>query len=201
MSAKKKRIKEQPFRPSEEPAKPQTATQAPTEKPWFKFWPEGVPRHIDYPEVPLFELLRRTAKEYPDHTSIVYFDKSMTYRELDRLSDKFANALVSLNVKKGDKVALFLPNIPQFIISYYGAIKMGAIETAISPLYKEREVEHQLKDSEAETIVVMDALYPVLEKVLPNQGEKHHRDQYERIHAFSRSISGLSAEEDSFTQS
>ena len=166
MSVKKKRIREQPSRPSEEPAKPQTVTQAPTEKPWFKFWPEGVPRHIDYPEVPLFELLRKTAMEYPDHTSIVYFDKAMTYRELDRLSDKFANALVSLSVKKGDKVALFLPNIPQFIISYYGTIKMGGIVTAVSPLYKEREIEHQLNDSEAETIVVWDALYPVLEKVL-----------------------------------
>ncbi len=63
----------------EEPAKIQPAP-APKEKPWYKFWPEGVPRHIDYPEVPLFELLRRTAKEYPDHVSIVYFDKTMTYK-------------------------------------------------------------------------------------------------------------------------
>jgi long-chain acyl-CoA synthetase len=68
-------------------------------------------------------------------------------------------------VKKGDKVAIFLPNIPQFVISYYGALKAGAVVTAISPLYKEREVEHQLNDSEAETIVVLDMLYPVVEKV------------------------------------
>jgi long-chain acyl-CoA synthetase len=174
VSTRKRRVKQQPAPASEkirkestkeEPAKTQTVSQ-PKEKPWFRFWPEGVPKNIDYPQVPLFELLRSAAKEYPDHVSIVYYDKSMTYKELDRLSDKFATALSGLGIKQGDKVALFLPNIPQFPISYYGAIKTGAIETAISPLYKEREVEHQLNDSEAETIVVMDALYPVLEKIL-----------------------------------
>ena len=175
MSVRKRKAREQPGRPTEEsaqkpakeePAEPQQINQASAEKPWFKFWPEGVPKHIDYPEVPLYELLRKTAKEYPDHTSIVYFDKTINYRELDHLSDKFATALAGLAVKKGDKVALFLPNIPQFMISYYGTIKTGAIETAISPLYKEREVEHQLVDSEAETVVVLDVLFPILEKVL-----------------------------------
>ena len=159
-------------RAKEEPAKIQPAP-APKEKPWYKFYPAGVPRHIDYPEIPLFDLLRRTAKLYPDHVSIVYFDKPITYRELDRLSDKFATALVGLGVKQGDKVALFLPNIPQFIISYYGTIKMGGIVTAVSPLYKEREIEQQLSDSEAETIVVMDAFYPVLENVLPKTKVKN----------------------------
>ena len=136
------------------------------EKPWFKFWPEGVPKHIEYPRVPLSDLLKNTAKSHPSHAAIVYFDKEMTYKELDVASDKFATALSDLGVKKGDKVAIFLPNIPPFVIAYYGVTKIGAIETAISPLYREREVEHQLVDSEAETIVVLDALYPILEKVL-----------------------------------
>jgi len=136
------------------------------EKPWFKFWPEGVPKHIEYPEIPLSDFLKNTAKDHPNHVAIVYFDKEMTYKELDLASDKFATALSDLGVKKGDKTAIFLPNIPQFVISYYGVMKIGAIETAISPLHKEREVEHQLVDSEAETIVVLDALYPILEKVL-----------------------------------
>ncbi len=136
------------------------------EKPWYKFWPEGVPKHIDYSEIPLSDILKNTAESNPNHVAIVYFDKEMTYRELNIASDRFATALADLGVKKGDKVALFLPNIPQFVISYYGAIKIGAIETAISPLYKEREVEDQLNDSEAETIVVLDLLYPILEKIL-----------------------------------
>lgn len=159
MAMKKRKIKEQPVR--EEPVK-----QEPVEKPWFRFWPEGVRKHIDFPEVPLHSLLEEASKKFPEQTAIIYFDKAMSYRELNHLSDKFATALDGLGVRKGDKVAIFLPNIPQFIISYYGIAKIGAIETAISPLYKEREVEHQLNDSEAETIVVLDALYPTLEKVL-----------------------------------
>jgi long-chain acyl-CoA synthetase len=153
MSAKKKKKAERPKEPEK------------VEKLWFKFWPEGVPKHIVYPEVPLFELLRKTAEKYPSNTAIVYFDKGMTYKELDLASDKFATALNDLGVKKGDKVAVFLPNIPQFIIAYYGVIKTGAVVTAISPLYREREVEHQLNDSEAETLVVLDALYPIVERV------------------------------------
>jgi long-chain acyl-CoA synthetase len=160
--ASKKKIKK-PVAP--EPSEPVRPHQA-AEKPWFKFWPEDVPRNLDYPEVPLSELLKKTAEKYPDKTAIMYFDKPMTYHELDLAVDKFATALADLGVRKGDKVALFLANMPQFVIAYYGAIRVSAIETAISPLYKEREVEHQLKDSEAETIVVLDALYPVLEKVL-----------------------------------
>jgi long-chain acyl-CoA synthetase len=96
----------------------------------------------------------------------------MTYRDLKQFSDRFATALDGLGVKRGDKVAIFLPNIPQFIISYYGISEIGAIETAISPLYKEREVEHQLNDSEAETVVVLDALYPMLEKGLASSKVK-----------------------------
>lgn len=155
---RKKKIEKETAQPSE-PAEQ-------LEKRWYRFWPEGVPKHVDYPEIPLSDLLKNTAESNPNHVAIVYFDREMTYGELNIASDKFATALTDLGVKKGDKVALFLPNIPQFVISYYGAIKIGAIETAISPLYKEREVEHQLNDSEAETIVVLDLLYPILEKVL-----------------------------------
>jgi len=146
--------------------KEKVETEERPERPWYKFWPEGVPKHIEYPEIPLFDFLRRTAQSHPNHVALVYFDREVTYKELDVASDKFATALGDMGVKKGDKVAIFLPNIPQFIVSYYGAIKTGAIETAISPLHREREVEHQLADSEAETIVVLDMLYPLVEKVL-----------------------------------
>jgi long-chain acyl-CoA synthetase len=137
----------------------------PPEKPWYKFWPKNVPKHIDYPTIPLSEMLKRTAERYPNNTSAVYFDRAITYRDLDNAVDRFATALSRLGINKGDKVAIFLPNIPQFIISYYGTIRIGTIETAISPLYKEREAEHQLADSEAETIVTLDVLYPIVERV------------------------------------
>ncbi len=89
------------------------------------------------------------------------------------LSNQFANALVKLKVDKGDRVAVFLPNIPQFIIAYFGALKAGAVVTAISPLHREREVEYQLCDSGAETIVALDSLYPIVEKVREKTQVKH----------------------------
>lgn len=160
MPPKKKSKKKEP--------EPSVLTQTPSssEKPWFRSWPEGVPRSIEYPEASLSDLLKSKAEKYPSKTAILYFDKPMTYRELDLASDRFATALSDLGVRKGDKVALFLANMPQFVIAYYGVLKIGAIETAISPLYKEREVEHQLSDSEAETIVVLDVLYPIVRNVM-----------------------------------
>ena len=155
-------------KPKKKESEPSRLTQIPSssEKPWFRSWPEGVPRSIEYPEASLSDLLKTKAEKYPSKTAIMYFDKPMTYRELDSASDRFATALSDLGVKKGDKVALFLANMPQFVIAYYGVLKIGAIETAISPLYKEREVEYQLSDSEAETIVVLDVLYPIVRNVM-----------------------------------
>src|SRR4030042_6735462 len=171
MTSKRRTKKQAPASPppSEQP-QPEPVQQVqppkPSEKPWFKFWPEGVPRNLDYPDVPLGDLLKRTAEKYPDKIATVYFDKTLTYQQLNELSDRFATALAALGVKKGDKVAVFLANMPQFVIAYYGVLKIGAIETAISPLYKEREVEHQLSDSEAETVVVLDLLYPIVRNVM-----------------------------------
>jgi long-chain acyl-CoA synthetase len=95
----------------------------------------------------------------------VFEGYKITFKELDHLVDKFATALTALGVKKGEVVALFLPNTPQFVISYYGTMRIGAIITAVSPLYKERELEHQLVDAETETMVTLDLLYPLVEKV------------------------------------
>ena len=140
------------------------------EKP--KNWPEEVPNTIDYPEVPIFSMLDESAEKHPEAIAIIFQDKKITYRELKDQIDRFATALQKMGVEREDKVALFLPNIPQFVISYYGALKAGAIVTAISPLYKEREVEHQINDSGAETLVVLDLLYPAVEKVKGETGLK-----------------------------
>jgi long-chain acyl-CoA synthetase len=124
-----------------------------------------VPKSLIYPLVPLHEILSKTAREHPNQPAIVFLENEMSYKELDVLSDCFAAALAALGVKKGDCVGVFLPNVPQFIIAYYGALKAGAVLTALSPLHKEREVEYQLADSEAQTIVVLDSLYPIVEAV------------------------------------
>jgi len=143
------------------------------QKPWFKHWPPQVPKAIAYPEVPLCNLLKKAAEKHPTHTAIIFLDKKITYKELDTLSDKFATALHDLNVEKGNRVALYLPNIPQFIISYYGALKLGETITTVNPLYKERELEHQLNDSRAETLIFLDLLYPNVKALREKTKLKH----------------------------
>jgi long-chain acyl-CoA synthetase len=134
-------------------------------KPWFRFWPSDVPKKIHYPTVPLNEILKKTAKEHPEKTAIAYFEREITYGELNSLSNQFAAALASLCVKKGNRVAVFLPNIPQFVIAYFGILKAGAVLTAISPLHRERELEYQLSDSETQTIIAIDSLYPIVKNI------------------------------------
>src|SRR5665648_477678 len=140
---------------------------------WFSSWPPRVPKHIEYPKVPLQEILKKTAETYPEKIAILYGERGISYAQLETFSNQFANALVKLGVNKGDMVAVFLPNIPQFIIAYFGALKAGAVVTAISPLHREREVEYQLADSGAQTILALDSLYPIVEKVREKTQVKH----------------------------
>lgn len=129
------------------------------EKPWFKMWPEGVARTLEYPEIPLHQVLRDTAARSPRKTATIFFNNPMTYQELDLLSDKMAVVLQGLKVQKGDRVALFLPNCPQFVISHFGILKAGGITVPFNPTYKEREVKHQLEDSGAEVMIALDMVF------------------------------------------
>ena len=125
----------------------------------------GLPKKIVSPQVALQEILYQSAKKFPQKTALICGDREITYAELDALSNQFANGLASLGVKKGDRVAIFLPNVPEFVIAYFGILKSGAVVTAISPLHREREVEYQLLDSGAEIVVALDSLFPVIERV------------------------------------
>jgi long-chain acyl-CoA synthetase len=145
----------------------------PQSKLWFKNWPEEVPKNLSYPKVPLFELLRKAAREHPTQAAIACLNMEISYESLDRLSDQFAAGLSDLGVAEGDRVALYLPNVPQFIIAYYGILKACGVLTAISPMHREREVEYQLNDSEAETIVTLDSLYPIVAAVWQRTQLKH----------------------------
>ena len=135
------------------------------EKIWLKNYEPQVPPTIDYPARPLQANLVESAIKYPNATATIFMDAKLTYAELDDLSDRFAAALQQLGVKKGDRVAIYTANSPQFIIGYYGALKAGAIVVSFNPLYAAREVEHQLKDSGAETILVMSRFYPIVKQV------------------------------------
>ena len=151
------------------------------------YWPAEVPKNIFYPVVPLQDTLRKKSQMYPTRPAIAYSGILMSYKELDLLSDHFASALFTMGIRKGDRVALFLPNIPQFVIAFYGILKVGAIATAMSPLHKEREVQNQLSDSGAETIVALESLYPILESVWPKTKIKHaiitHQDEFNTDYA------------------
>ena len=127
--------------------------------------PQQVPKTIDYPLVPLQEILHKSTKAFPEKIAIIFGEQEISYAQLEVLSNRFANALIELGIKKGGRVALFLPNIPQFIIAYFGILKAGAVATAISPLHREREVEYQLRDSEAGTIIALDSLYAIVDNV------------------------------------
>jgi long-chain acyl-CoA synthetase len=88
-------------------------------KPWLKSYVEGIPEHLDYPEVPLTNVIDKGARGIPDNAAIYFLGRKINYRDLKNLIDKLATALADIGVKKGDVVALFLPNYPQFIIAYY----------------------------------------------------------------------------------
>jgi long-chain acyl-CoA synthetase len=140
-----------------------------TEQPklWSKFYPADVPKTLQYPDITLPGILRKNAREHGEKAAIAFREREINYKELDALSDKFAAALSSLDIVKGDRVAVFLPNIPQFIITYFGVMKAGAVVTAISPLHRERELEHQLNDSEAKIIILLNSLHPIVKNVWP----------------------------------
>jgi long-chain acyl-CoA synthetase len=124
-----------------------------------------VPPNLKYPERPLHTNLEESARKYPDATATIFMGAKLTYAQLSALVDRFAAALQGLGVKKGDRVAVYVANSPQFIIGYYGALKAGAIVVPFNPLYAAREVEHQLKDSGAETMLAMSRFYPIVKEV------------------------------------
>lgn len=135
---------------------------------WVKHYPEGVPAHIDIPDIPLFEFLENAARKYPSKEAIIFMGLKMTYAQLKDSVDRLATAMHAMGVGKGDRVAIMLPNCPQAVISYYAVIRLGAVAVMTNPLYMERELSHQLRDSGAETIIFLDSLHTKVLKVAPD---------------------------------
>jgi long-chain acyl-CoA synthetase len=134
-------------------------------KRWFEHYDEGVPHTLrPYPERTLVDVVRESARQRPDHPALLFQGARLSYAELDRLSDAFAAALAARGIEKGDRVALLLPNSPQFIIAQLGVWKAGAIAALINPLYTESELQHMLDECGAKTAVVLSRFY---DKVQP----------------------------------
>ncbi len=150
----------------------QEAAALPLSKPWLKHWPQGVPKTIDYPDIPVHALLRNTAKAHPDWPAVSFYGKRVTYRELDDQADRFAAGLRRIGVKPGERVSLLLPNTPHFFVAFFGILRAGAIVVQTNPLYTPRELENLYNDAGVETVVVMDLFWPNLIRAKPTTSVK-----------------------------
>lgn len=130
------------------------------DKPWLKSYAQGVVSAVQYERITVADALNRMAQKYPDKAALVFLDVRITYRQLNDMVNSFANALIDMGVKPGDKVAMLLPNMPQIVIASYGAWRAGAVVVMNNPLYTDTELEHQLKNSESTVLVTLDLLGP-----------------------------------------
>ncbi|MDZ5470747.1 long-chain-fatty-acid--CoA ligase (plasmid) [Bacillus sp. 31A1R] len=142
-------------------------------KPWLKNYPDEIPATLSYTNEPVQKYLKNTAEEFPNKVAIHFMGKEYTYQEVYEQSYKLAGYLQDLGIEKGDRVAIMLPNCPQAVVSYYGILMAGGIVVQTNPLYMERELEYQMKDSGAKAIVTMDILFPRVTKVMANTELKH----------------------------
>lgn len=143
------------------------------ERPWLKFYEKGVRANLEYPPVPMHQFLENTVAKYPDNPVTIFgngskLDAKFSYRQLNEHVNRLANALSAMGVKKGDRVALYLPNCPQYVIGYYAILKIGAVVAPNNPLYVPRELEFQVNDSGAETIICLSRFYPNVQKIRAN---------------------------------
>src|SRR5262245_2656958 len=139
--------------------------------PWVKYYEEGVPKSITYPSWSLPDLLDASAREFAGNRALTFYvdpklpPSRMTYAELRDATLRFATALHTLGVRQGDRVAVMLPNCPQFPIVFFGLLRLGAIAVNTNPLYLSREMKEQFKDSGAETVVLLNAFVPRLKEI------------------------------------
>ncbi|MCI0475785.1 MAG: long-chain fatty acid--CoA ligase [Anaerolineales bacterium] len=143
------------------------------DKPWLAHYEKGVRANLEYPPMPMHHFLEQSVAKYPDNPVTIFgngskLDKKLTYREMDEHVNRLANALTQMGVKKGDRVALYLPNCPQYVIGYYATLKLGAIVAPNNPLYVARELEFQVNDSGAETLICLSRFYPNVQKIRAN---------------------------------
>ena len=137
------------------------------DRPWIKNYDKGVPATIEYPKIPLFQLLENSAQKYPDRACTIFKGAVISYKEMSAVTDRIAAALVAMGVKKGDRVGIFMPNTPQFVMAYFGILKAGGGVVATNPLYTPPEIEYQVNDSGVEIMFVMTNFYKTIKAAQP----------------------------------
>ncbi|MES5483817.1 long-chain fatty acid--CoA ligase [Bradyrhizobium sp. INPA03-11B] len=144
------------------------------ERIWLKHYPAGVPADIDVTQYSsLVELLEESFKKFADRKAFICMDKAITYRELDEMSAALGAYLQSKGLQKGARVALMMPNVLQYPVATAAVLRAGYAVVNVNPLYTPRELEHQLKDSGAEAVIVLENFATTVQKVLPNTAVKH----------------------------
>jgi len=152
------------------------------DRPWTKMYDQGVPQTLDYPQAPLHDFLRKSAQRVPNSPALITnvalpifgrVSKSMTYRELDEASDALAVALVEKGLKRGDRVAIVMPNCTAFAISFYAVLKAGGCVAATNPTYPEDKMAYQINDCDAEFVLVLSLFYDLIKKIQPKTKLKH----------------------------
>jgi len=143
------------------------------ERPWLSHYDDDVPYTIGLPRVPLHRFLRSTARRFPLKTALLFEGNRMTYRRLNRESNRFANALMALGIGKGDRVLLLLPNLPQTVICFFGALKAGATVVFTTPLSEPEELIRQITDSGAQVLVTLTRLEDVAMQAMQHTALQH----------------------------
>ncbi|MEW6514790.1 MAG: long-chain-fatty-acid--CoA ligase [Pseudomonadota bacterium] len=144
------------------------------DKIWLKSYPQGVPAEISIDGVgSLVDLFEMTCEKYANQVAFISMGATLTFRQLDQRSREFAGWLQSLGLQKGDRVALMMPNLLQYPVALFGVLRAGCVVVNCNPLYTPRELEYQLQDSGAKTIVIVENFAHTLEQVLPRTAVKH----------------------------
>ncbi len=154
---------------------------------WESLYDEAVPRHFDYPETPLKDYFNKWAEKHPEKPYLIINDTQLSYGLCNSLARRLANALLAMGVKKGDRVAIMAPNVPQYVISLQALFKIGAIEVPANVLYTIPELDFQFKDSGTETVIVMAAFADKAIKIMQDPASP-----VKRVIAFQ--VTGLTTE-------
>jgi long-chain acyl-CoA synthetase len=141
-----------------------------TSHPWLKRYDPGVPPQLDYPAVPVFHFLDEAARRCPERFCLLFNDEILTYREVAERTDRIATALFDLGIRKGERVGIFMPNCPEFVLAYFAILKAGAVVVAINPLYTPPEIVHQVNDAGLEMVFCAGSVYERLKSAQPETG-------------------------------
>ncbi len=136
-------------------------------RPWHRFYDRGVPSSLQYPDVPVHEFLSQSARKFPYAPCTIHQGRSITFQEMDRMTDQMARGLVDLGVRKGDRVGILLPNVPEFVMAYFAILKAGGVVVATNPAYTPPEIEYQVTDSGVGILFAGDGAYEKLKSLRP----------------------------------